>query len=38
MTGTQPLAAPSAPLQFANSEGCRQWLEQFTLTNVHLTQ
>ena len=38
MTGTQPLAAPSAPLQFANSEGCRQWLEQLTLTNVQLTQ
>ena len=38
MTGTQPLAAQSAPLQFANSEGCRQWLEQLTLTNVQLTQ
>src|SRR5215813_592768 len=38
MTGTQPLAAPSAPLQFVNSEGCRQWLEQLTLTNVQLTQ
>jgi len=38
MTGTQPLAAPSAPLQFVNSDGCRQWLEQLTLTNVQLTQ
>src|SRR6185436_2007304 len=38
MTGTQPLATPSAPLQFATGEGCRQWLEQLTLTNVQLTQ
>jgi cyclic-di-GMP-binding protein len=30
--------AASAPLQFVNSEGCRQWLEQLTLTNVQLTQ
>src|SRR5262245_7237601 len=37
MTGT-PFAPASAPLQFANSEGCRQWLEQLTLTNVQLTQ
>jgi len=38
MTGTTPLTAPQAPLQFTDSEGCREWLEQLTLTNVQLTQ
>ena len=38
MTGSQPLAALRAPLQFTDSTGCRLWLEQLTLTNVKLTQ
>ena len=34
----QPLSSPHAPLQFADSLACRQWIEQLTLTNVQLTQ
>ncbi len=38
MTSTKPLTAPRVPLQFTDSTGCREWLEQLTLTNVQLTQ
>jgi len=34
----QPLTTPYVPLQFSDSAGCRQWIEQLTLTNVQLTQ
>ena len=34
----QPQTMPRAPLQFADSAGCKQWIEQLTLTNVQLTQ
>jgi cyclic-di-GMP-binding protein len=36
----QPLAsaAPSSPLQFTDSNSCKRWIEQLTLTNVQLTQ
>ncbi len=34
----QPLTTHHVPLQFADGNSCRQWIEQLTLTNVHLTQ
>ncbi len=32
------LAASTSPLQFTDSNGCKRWIEQLTLTNVQLTQ
>jgi len=34
----QALSSLHAPLQFADSVSCKQWIEQLTLTNVQLTQ
>ena len=34
----QPLASSSSLLQFADSTGCKRWLDQLTLTNVQHTQ
>jgi cyclic-di-GMP-binding protein len=34
----QPLASSSTRLQFADSVGCKRWIDQLTLTNVQLTQ
>src|SRR5687768_4310407 len=33
-----PLTIHHAPLQFADGNSCRQWIDQLTLTNVQLTQ
>lgn len=34
----QPLVSSTSPLQFTDSNGCKRWIEQLTLTNVQLTQ
>ena len=34
----QPLPTTYSPLQFTDSNGCKRWIEQLTLTNVQLTQ
>jgi hypothetical protein len=33
-----PLTSTQPPLQFADSVGCKRWIDQLTLTNVQLTQ
>ncbi len=33
----QPLASSSTRLQFADSVGCKRWIDQLTLTNIQLT-